>query len=59
MILHHEYSGRTYPFYFDVVDDFGNKVQIEKIRSAMGQACNYRMSDLDDPDMAAAFYEGL
>lgn len=55
MILHH-YGDRSYPMVFDVIDDFGNVLHIEKRQEVCGQACIYRMSALDDADMAANFY---
>lgn len=55
MILHH-YGDRSYPMVFDVVDDFGSVLQIEKNHASCGQACVYRMSALDDADLAASFY---
>lgn len=55
MILHH-YGDRSYPMVFDVIDDFGDVLQIEQSHSISGQACIYRMSALDDADLAANFY---
>lgn len=58
MILHH-YGDRSYPMVFDVIDDFGNVLQIEKSPAICGQACIYRMSALDDADLGANFYGAI